>query len=1104
VQLLPTLKAGDHLGAYEILGELGRGSSAVVYRARRAGSGGELALKVRMRGDDELDRRFLREFESLRSIAIPGVVRVSGAGQTDQVLWYAMDAVQGVDLRTRIYDSGDFAERCRVATRIAPRLFDTLAAIHRHGLIHRDLKPPNVLVDEEEGIHLLDFGIVRWWAQEVTLSLKGNLVGTLPFMAPEQVAGLPLTFHADIFSAGLLLYEGIAGRRKRASGPTEWIDLQCLQRPPPLATLSPEVPRALSALVDRMLDIDPLARPEAHEVAETLRDIARGGGIADWPEPPRILGRGEMVDRLVRALDGRGPRVHALVGPTGSGRRRVAEQVHRSAVLRGFRCIAGRAAHHRVGGLVRELLGKALRIPADDKWRRQVGGDDPRSLLEMWPDLPLWSPNELGELAATRSVVAEHAAEALLRVANDRNLLVIVEGFDQIDSFSERTLRQVSERLPASTLLLLIVDDRWANDRARRFLKQLDEQRLLSSTSLVDLDGDSAAEIVETLAPAASPAPAGRSAQRAVDEGWEALARMRGEPFPLATAAAFPLALAEHPVPRAVVEALGADPSVLVASGLVREHPPAHYAIQGKHLCGSVLARLEQRADAEDRLADALERFSAGPERWSMIARHRAHGRRPARARRAAIHAAVNAQRNGQLNEARAWLLLIDELPTGDAAADDALAFDLAYCRAFTAIHTERSRVRDDLVAAALGAAVDDEQHARAALLQAELYARKGNLRGALAQCLNRAAWLEHSHQALAAQALRQAAQLRVRMGQPTEALALLDRAEAVRGGRQRDVLQLQLDHTRADAVAANGDTEHSASICMEALATARRLQTTRDEAQLLLQLGHVTFMLGERVQAEGAAWKAHRLFSETGDRAHGAESTLLLARLSLGKGDVGGASLLGSEALSVAESLRNPTLVHRALALALDIATTAQDEEKAEQMMERRLELGGGHPSWMVAEVRWWRTRRDLDRAVEAAAGIAREGWDGARLAIELARTHLEADAMDDLKKEIGRATDICRSRGFKELALLANLVLAAADEQSEASWATAVEKALASRWVELSLAALEMDGRRHRGLGNRTQARERFETLQNRALDLHQRHYAARAEHWLGELGS
>jgi hypothetical protein len=120
--------------------------------------------------------------------------------------------------------------------------------------------------------------------------------------------------------------------------------------------------------------------------------------------------------------------------------------------------------------------------------------------------------------------------------------------------------------------------------------------------------------------------------------------------------------------------------------------------------------------------------------------------------------------------------------PHGDASGDAALAFDLAYCQAFTAIHTERSRVRDDLVAAALGAATNDEQHARAALLQAELYARKGNLRGALAQCLNRAAWLERSHVRWRRSA-RQAAQLRVRMGQPTEALALLDRAEAVRGG---------------------------------------------------------------------------------------------------------------------------------------------------------------------------------------------------------------------------------------------------------------------------------------------------------------------------------
>jgi hypothetical protein len=118
-----------------------------------------------MRGDDELDRRFLREFESLRSIAIPGVVRVSGAGQTDQVLWYAMDAVQGVDLRTRIYDSGDFAERCRVATRIAPRLFDTLRdpQARAHPPRPRRRTSSTRKRDPSSTSH------VRWWAQEVTL-----------------------------------------------------------------------------------------------------------------------------------------------------------------------------------------------------------------------------------------------------------------------------------------------------------------------------------------------------------------------------------------------------------------------------------------------------------------------------------------------------------------------------------------------------------------------------------------------------------------------------------------------------------------------------------------------------------------------------------------------------------------------------------------------------------------------------------------------------------------------------------------------------------------------------------------------------------------------
>jgi hypothetical protein len=126
-------------------------------------------------------------------------------------------------------------------------------------------------------------------------------------------------------------------------------------------------------------------------------------------------------------------------------------------------------------------------------------------------------------------------------------------------------------------------------------------------------------------------------------------------------------------------------------------------------------------------------------------------------------------------------------------------------------------------------------------------------------------------------------------------------------------VTQLQLDHTRADAVGANGDTEHSASICMEALANRSPAQTSRDEAELLLQLGHATFMLGERVQAEGATWKAHRLFAETGDRhARRGIDASSSRGLSPREGRRGGATLLGSEALTVAESLRNPTLVHR------------------------------------------------------------------------------------------------------------------------------------------------------------------------------------------------
>ena len=195
------LAPGSSLGPYVLSQALGRGSTATVFLARRADR--EVALKVRGRGDAELDRRFLREFEALRGLAVPGVVRVHDAGLDDRYLWYAMDLVHGLPIRSWIEAGGTVEGRVARLLHVAPPLCDALAGVHRAGLMHRDLKPSNVLVDAQGLPHVLDFGVARAWVDQDPLTGEGGLVGTRPFMAPEQVAGQPRTPQCDLFAVGL-------------------------------------------------------------------------------------------------------------------------------------------------------------------------------------------------------------------------------------------------------------------------------------------------------------------------------------------------------------------------------------------------------------------------------------------------------------------------------------------------------------------------------------------------------------------------------------------------------------------------------------------------------------------------------------------------------------------------------------------------------------------------------------------------------------------------------------------------------------------------------------------------------------------------------------
>ena len=420
------MPAGTRLGAYELEEPVGRGASAIVYRARDA-LGQQVAVKVRQRGVKTLDRRFLREFESLRSVRLPGVVQVYDAGIEDDCLWFSMEFVTGRDFSEVVRAERTTTGRIERATQLGVQLFEVLAGLHAAGFIHRDIKPSNVLVDDAGRVRVLDFGIVRFFGERDTSNSTGTeeVLGTVPFMAPEQLAGLPLTRRVDVFAGGLLLYESIAGERPRPKNPLGWIPRLCLETLTPLACLYRELPRGLSHLVERLLDIDPRRRPTALEAAKALRRVAAGHPSQEWPEPP-FMDPGNWWSELegVIGRKGKAP-VWILEGPAGSGRRRVADQLQRQGVMQGVWGLNVRCAAHHVGGPIEELLDAMLTAVQDESWIQRAASRPAPVLRRTWPHLPLPGTGTV-EDAPSEDDVAEAVADLVESVARRNTLLVVV------------------------------------------------------------------------------------------------------------------------------------------------------------------------------------------------------------------------------------------------------------------------------------------------------------------------------------------------------------------------------------------------------------------------------------------------------------------------------------------------------------------------------------------------------------------------------------------------------------------------------------------------------------------------------------------------------
>jgi eukaryotic-like serine/threonine-protein kinase len=268
-------------GRYLILRKLGAGGMANVYLAEDQELGRRVAIKIlndRHANDEQFVERFRREAKNAAALSHPNIVSIYDRGEAEGTYYIAMEYLDGRSLKELIIARGDAP--VAVVVEYARQILSALRFAHRHGIVHRDIKPHNVLVDGEGRVKVTDFGIARAGASQMTEA--GSIVGTAQYLSPEQARGTDVDQRSDLYSLGVLMYEMLTGVVPFDGDTPVEIAMKHLSRTPePPSSKRPEVPPDLDMVVMRALAKDPADRYQnAEEMEADLDRVARGVGVA--------------------------------------------------------------------------------------------------------------------------------------------------------------------------------------------------------------------------------------------------------------------------------------------------------------------------------------------------------------------------------------------------------------------------------------------------------------------------------------------------------------------------------------------------------------------------------------------------------------------------------------------------------------------------------------------------------------------------------------------------------------------------------------------------------------------------------------------------------
>src|SRR5687768_17295141 len=454
-----TIGVGSEIAGYRVTGQLGRGGMGFVWEAEHAILGRKAAIKTLsndLGGDGDFRERFIQESQMVAALDHPSIIPIYDAGEENGIVYIAMRHVGGGDLQDLIAKGLLDLDR---AVSILEQVAGALDAAHARELVHRDVKPANVLIDAaSDRVYLTDFGIAKQ-ARTRGLTRTGFFVGTLDYAAPEQIQGKPVGPQADVYAFGCLLFECLTGKKPfDRETDVAVMHAHLLDPPPAPSELRPDLPGELDDVVARALAKSEEERTAScREVIEAVRACLGGQPVApaarastimartravfvNFPaEPSPLIGRDEELAAIVELARGPEVRLVTLTGPGGTGKTRLvlaaAAELAADAGRAFFVDLAPISDAGIVGSAIASVLGveETADLPLIEGIARRLGDDPALLVLDNFEQV-LPAAGLVHELlAAAPGLTIVVTSQASLRLREEREFPVPPLALPEVD-----------------------------------------------------------------------------------------------------------------------------------------------------------------------------------------------------------------------------------------------------------------------------------------------------------------------------------------------------------------------------------------------------------------------------------------------------------------------------------------------------------------------------------------------------------------------------------------------------------------------------------------------------------------------------------------------